>query len=233
MQFEPSQAAEILGPLGLEDALSNVPLFGRGRADVDGIIKRCLQSRAQDSEVIVDEQACKAPLPKSFTEASTIAARLRALRSYSKEHLQQQGAGTGPSTKASGVADGMAPLSSSAGNPTTNRELHEELLSTTLNVRGFPVEAQTVLDHVALLRAKEKYLFDCELNRTVVSDDLWLRDVWAWIGGGWHRSLVSPKALTAESADRCREGCCWLRHDVTPTGSGIHGCFQHLEGRGW
>jgi len=72
---------------------------------------------------------------------------------------------------------------------TTNQELHELHLSSLVGAKGFPMEAQKVIDHTMLLRAKEKYLFDCEANRKVVSDDPWLRDVWAWIAGESHCNL--------------------------------------------
>jgi hypothetical protein len=62
-------------------------------------------------------------------------------------------------------------------------EIHEALLGTLVSSSGLPREAQCVVDHVRLLRAKEKYLFDAVTNRNVTSDDPWKRFVWDWIGG--------------------------------------------------
>ncbi|KAG8427250.1 hypothetical protein J3459_007392 [Metarhizium acridum] len=61
------------------------------------------------------------------------------------------------------------------------REIHEALLGTLATVKGLPREAQCVVDHSMLLRAKEKYLFDAATNRTVLSDDSWRRFLWDWV----------------------------------------------------
>ena len=195
MQFEPTQAADILRPVVVEDALSNIPIFGPNKADLKPIIQQSLQSHGLQDEIILDHQAKETELPKAFSEASTVAGKLRALRSYSKERIIQQTQNNTSTTQPSstnGEVDKDTIEEASTGRSFTNRRLHEMLLNNTLGVEGFPGEAQTVLDHVMLLRAKEKYLFDCQTNRKVVSDDPWLRDVWAWIAGKSH-STYFPK----------------------------------------
>jgi len=181
MQFEPSQAAEILAPVVIEDALSNIPVFGPAKADFEVILNKTVQLRGRNNQTVVDLQASHAELPRAFTEGSTVAAKLRALRNYSKEHLQPGRKGNTGQTnhpyEATVRTKMQQPMS------TTNQELHEMHLSSIVGAKGFPLEAQRVIDHTMLLRAKEKYLFDCEANRRVVSDDPWLRDVWAWIAG--------------------------------------------------
>ncbi len=183
MQFEPAQADELLAPLAIEEALSEIAIFGPKKADVDSIIRGALAAGTQrHDEAVVDELAVTAALPPSFADATTVAAKLLALRKYSNEHIRQPEVRKGSAGGVSDVTAAMGSVKLSA-NPPTNQEGHEKLLRATLDTKGFPVEAQKVLDHVMLLRAKEKYLFDSGVNRVVVSDDFWLRDVWAWIAG--------------------------------------------------
>ena len=91
MQLEPAQAADVLGPLAAEEALSDVRVFGSDRDDIGALIQKALKARRQDPEVMVDALACKAALPASFAKATTIADKLRALRAYAREHLHQNG----------------------------------------------------------------------------------------------------------------------------------------------
>ncbi|KAF5521711.1 putative WD repeat-containing protein [Colletotrichum aenigma] len=100
MEFEPSQSSDMLGPLFVEEALSDIAIFGPDKVDVQTIVDKTLQAR--------------------FSAAD-------------------------------------------------------------LNTQNLSTESQCLLDHVMLLRAKEKYLFDCNVNRAVVSDDPWLRYMWDWI----------------------------------------------------
>ncbi len=181
MQFEPNQADEILGPLLLERAWSNIPVFGPDKADRDSILQKSLAASSHDT-VVVDEIASTACLPQSFADATAAAAKLRALRSYSKEHLQPESQKT--PARGTDVAKVMDSMTLSSGDLQTSYQArHENLLGLTLGTKGFPVEAQGILDHTMLLRAKEKYLFNCEHNQKVVSDDIFLRDVWAWVAG--------------------------------------------------
>jgi hypothetical protein len=71
----------------------------------------------------------------------------------------------------------------SSDEPPSQRQRHENLLGETTKMVSFPSEAQAVVDHAILLRAKEKYLFDGHTNQSIVADDPWLRDVWAWVAG--------------------------------------------------
>ncbi|KAJ0286458.1 hypothetical protein CBS470a_005844 [Colletotrichum nupharicola] len=100
MEFEPSQSSDMLGPLFVEEALSDIAIFGPDKVDVQTIVDKTLQAR--------------------FSAAD-------------------------------------------------------------LNTQNLSTESQCLLDHVMLLRAKEKYLFDCNVNRAVVADDPWLRYMWDWI----------------------------------------------------
>ncbi|KAI8257616.1 putative WD repeat-containing protein [Colletotrichum sp. SAR 10_98] len=100
MEFESSQSSDMLGPLFVEEALSDIAIFGPDKVDVQTIVDKTLQAR--------------------FSAAD-------------------------------------------------------------LNTQNLSTESQCLLDHVMLLRAKEKYLFDCNVNRAVVADDPWLRYMWDWI----------------------------------------------------
>ncbi|ORY70125.1 WD repeat domain-containing protein [Pseudomassariella vexata] len=186
MQLEGPQYSEMMGSILIENALSDIPLFGEEKADIETIIEKALQPRSPEHACVEDAEAITAPLPRLFTHGATMADKLRGLRNYSKQHLKvsKSKAGYGqhhPSRKeiapkTEGVAAGKAVTRS-------NRHSHEKLLSLSLDTKGFPKEAQLVLDHVALLRAKDKYLFDFAANRDIVSDDPWLRDMWDWIAG--------------------------------------------------
>jgi WD repeat-containing protein mio len=183
MQLEPNQSADLLGPAVVEDVLLDVPIFGPERANVAAIVKGAVQHTGLKQDAIVDELASKEALPKSFTEASTVAAKLRALRTFAREQLSRRDESSRKGTVHNGIEEASDDLETPNGGAVTNKELHEMLLESSMQTRGFPEKAKAVLDHVMLLRAKEKYLFDCEANRKVVSDDPWLRDVWAWIAG--------------------------------------------------
>ncbi|KAK3944651.1 SEH-associated protein 4 [Diplogelasinospora grovesii] len=166
MEFEPSQSSDILAPLLTETALSDIALFGQDKANVKLLADKALHSSASDDLVADIDQ--NTDLPRSFLEATSIAEKLAALRSASEE--MDSG------------ADNSA-YSHLGTELASQRERHEKLLSQT-RLRGhFPREAQAVLDHTMLLRAKENYLFNYRKNQQIVADDPWLRDIWGWVAG--------------------------------------------------
>lgn len=65
----------------------------------------------------------------------------------------------------------------------TSREVHDKLHYSMLSLGSSRKPSIEVLDHVMLRRALDGYLFDCKINKTVATDDHWLRDVWEWIQG--------------------------------------------------
>lgn len=184
MKFEPNQTAETLGPFFRETALSDIPIFGPNKADVGAIADQALPTFPLEDDLLVDEAASDVPLPEYFLKATTISEKLKALRAYiwgitypdvdAKDDVPR-------------VLDQMIAKFREDGadeSPNfSNRSLHESLLKSTTESAGFPKRAQVVLDHTMLLRAKEKYLFDCRINRAVVADDPWLKGVWGWIEG--------------------------------------------------
>lgn len=177
MNFDKSQTIDTLGPFFVENALSEIPIFGPGKADVGAIAEEALRAYAPEDDLLVDEAASTVPLPEAFVDAKTVAEKLQALRAYIQNIARPKRSDSDTQlTKLSGIS-----LDPSSGS--SNRSLHENLLRSTVELTGFPKAAQVVLDHVMLLRAKEKYLFDCRVNRAVVADDPWLKGVWGWIGG--------------------------------------------------
>lgn len=61
----------------------------------------------------------------------------------------------------------------------SSRELHDKSHFTSWSTKFL----SKLLDSTLLQRAQAGYLFDCKLNKKVVKDDHWLKDVWDWIEG--------------------------------------------------
>ncbi|KAK6841429.1 hypothetical protein PG989_010023 [Apiospora arundinis] len=186
MQFEASQFPEMVGPLLVKEALSDVPIFGDTPADVDTIVNRTLSSQPSKCHKTQDAEASNKVLPEAYSNGASTAEKLRALRQFSKEiQRQSKPSSKGGKRNASleDITQEMDDLSTDRPGPPSNRQLHERLLSLTQETTGFPKDAQVLLDHVALLRASDKYLFNFAANRDIVSDDPWIRDVWDWITG--------------------------------------------------
>lgn len=197
MQLETNQATEILYPVAFEEALADIPIFASDATEINDAIQRAQKDRAAQIDADALEQAKKSKLPQEYFSAKTVAKKLKILRGYEKQRLRHQAKKGSPQDTANqsraaaaalpsgraDLTDSTASLASLSGRPLTSQELHESLLTSTLARQGFPSEAQAVLDHVMLLRAKERYLFNCALNQEIVSDDPWLRDVWGWVGG--------------------------------------------------
>lgn len=185
MKFEPSQTAETLGPFFQENALSDIPIFGPDKADVGAIADSAMQMYPPEGDLLIDEAASELPLPETFTKATTIAEKLKALRTYVWGISYPDVVGRNDFGR---ILDQIMLIkiredSREGASNHSNHSLHESLLRSTMEIAGFPKAAQAVLDHVMLLRAKEKYLFDCRVNRAVVADDPWLKSVWGWIEG--------------------------------------------------
>ncbi|UZP44190.1 hypothetical protein NXS19_012002 [Fusarium pseudograminearum] len=88
MQFEPSQAPDILGPLLIEEALSDVPLFGSDSASIRADTGAALKANSMSSVVIEDIGATSRPLPEAFHKASDVAPKIRALRAFVRDEFQ-------------------------------------------------------------------------------------------------------------------------------------------------
>jgi hypothetical protein len=183
MQFDGIHYSEMMGSLLVDDAVKDIPLFGAEKKPITTIASQILQSPPPETDPILDLEA-KDTLPQSFFNAITTAGKLNALRKYaetinqtqvlsgSNKHInatseRREKALTGPLVRGTRL--------------TSNRQMHENLLKTTLDTRGFPKSAQVVLDHIMLLRSKERYLFDYPANIDIASDDPWVKDLWLWV----------------------------------------------------
>lgn len=185
MQFEPSQASEMLGPLLIEKSLAEVPLFGPNAVDIQTSAEEALKSHKTSASLAVEDLSkSKTPLPESFYKASSISAKIRALRAFVGDELSLENPANGVKPRIGDTkvletqTSAMSLASDSLGSC---REIHDALLTSLIEADGLPREAQCVINHTTLLRAKEKYLFDAIINRDIVADDPWVKFVWDWI----------------------------------------------------
>ncbi|KAM0507193.1 hypothetical protein ACHAP8_000820 [Fusarium lateritium] len=169
------------GPLLIEEALSDVPLFGSDRASIRADTGAALKANSMSSVIIEDIGATSRPLPEAFHKASTVAPKIRALRAFVRDEFQ---APKGIKPRAGDtkiVQSETSELSLASDSLGSCREIHDALLASLAEAEGLPREAQSVLDHAMLLRAKEKYLFDAVANRDIVADDPWVKYIWDWV----------------------------------------------------
>jgi hypothetical protein len=177
MEFEPSQASDLLGPLFTDSILTDVPLFGTDKVDVGAVVKRSRELSSQYKDIAVDALFEEAAAPLDLNSSLAVAEKLQALRIHSEETSARR-----VSPAKSGVPNSPG-LQQHDDEPHVQRERHERLLHRKMEVQGLPSQGHIVLDHIMLLRAKEKYLFHTKTNQKVVADDPWLQDVWAWVAG--------------------------------------------------
>ena len=85
MNFEPSQAADMLGPVLVEGAVDYAPLFGPDQADLNFIVEKAKTNSPVTSGLVQDLDAGDRPLPEALRYGLTTAEKLRALRVYVKE----------------------------------------------------------------------------------------------------------------------------------------------------
>lgn len=175
MEFEPSQAQRLYGPLLTEQALSDVPLLGPEKADAKSVVENVLAAPPTEQRLTVEVTGANLT-GTPFDEASSVAEQLQALRLAARQEASQEEPDEGFLTQL---------------------ERHEKLLSDTKNIAALSSKARYVLDHTMLLRAKEGYRFDFVKNQQIVADDPWLKDVWAWVAGEstQNRSIGVPLTL--------------------------------------
>jgi WD repeat-containing protein mio len=200
MEFEPSQSSDLLGPLLVERALSDVPIFGQDKADIKTIIENTLKSHPPVASIVKDIVTDTFQLPETFQQASSTSAKLRAIRACVDAAAPETSQETKTTTSVTdGNTQSLAERELSREGPPSCSELHEKLLSSFAAKEGLPKDAQSIIDHAMLLRAKEKYLFDAPTNRVVVSDDPWLAYVWDWIADA--EAATEDGAMTMQPLD--------------------------------
>ncbi|KAI0901480.1 hypothetical protein F4806DRAFT_2193 [Annulohypoxylon nitens] len=206
MQFESAQYSDMLGSLNIDRAFEDMPLFGIDKGSAHTAVQEALLSPMPTSDPIYDSEANDTQIAELLTNASKTADKLRVLRKFHKEKL-----------KSSKNDDKLNKLPS-------NRELHERLLLSTLDTRGFPKEAQVILDHAMLLRSKEKYLFDYVANREIVADDPWLRELWGWISRA--DEAATEMGMVIQGIDFSYLGVC----NIWNGDLGLNGSSRLLDG---
>lgn len=168
MALEPLQASSLLGPLLTEKALSDIPLFGSERANINGLVEKTMQTGVSSEELSTERPSEEIDLPDVVSADSSVAQKLVAIRKALRDVSLAATTDSGARPKI-------------AAPP--QLQCHESLLTETKAASMLSNKAQVVLDHTMLLRAREGYLFNYQRNQKVVSDDVWLRDVWAWVAG--------------------------------------------------
>ncbi|KAI0024781.1 WD repeat domain-containing protein [Xylariomycetidae sp. FL0641] len=220
MQFESSQHSEMAGPLLIDEALKDIPLFGENRAPINDIVQQAVQFPPSDIDPIVDFEAKAVPLPATYATAKSTTDQLHMLRQYSKDVIRPRKP-KNDEQQFPTIEDldrSLTDLSMKGPGPPSNRQLHERMLATTLDTKGFPKEAQILLDHVMLLRAKERYLFDYAANREIVSNNPWLRDLWDWVAGA--TQAAADEGMIAHGIDFSYLGVATIwRNDLGRLGS--------------
>lgn len=198
MDFEPSQASDLLGPLFTESLLADVPLFGTNKVKVEAVVQESLELSSQYKDIVVDTLVEEAAAPLDLNKSLTVAEKLQALSIHSEEFSARR-----ESLIKDSVKNGSAPQQQDE-EPTVQRERHEKLLRLKMEAQGLPSQGHIVLDHIMLLRAKEKYLFHTKTNQKVVADDPWLQDVWAWVAGRFLPHHFAPQTLISVDQERKR-----------------------------
>ncbi|KAL1837983.1 hypothetical protein VTK73DRAFT_4493 [Phialemonium thermophilum] len=173
IRFEPPRVSEMLGPLFVDNALSDIPLFGPDKADVPALVKAALRAPMPADRLVVDEHGRGLP-PLDLSGAPSVADKIQAITTYSRTHL---------TAAATSEARKQPKTHGSQDGPLSQRQRHERLLEERTHTLGLPSEGQVVLDHIMLLRAREMYLFNAATNQKIVADDPYLQDVWAWVAG--------------------------------------------------
>lgn len=197
MQFDPSQASGMLGPLLVEQALAEVPLFGPDSVDIRTYIETTLRSTISASASVEDATATTSPLPAAFHDASTVAPKIRALRAFVRDEFKAPVSANGVKPRAGDtkiVQTETSEMSLASDSLGSCREIHDALLASLVEAEGLPREAQNIINHTTLLRAKEKYLFDAVANRDIVADDPWVKYVWDWVASQYF--ILKPSLHT-------------------------------------
>ncbi|KAL2752533.1 hypothetical protein ACRALDRAFT_1077766 [Sodiomyces alcalophilus JCM 7366] len=184
MRFEPSQCTQMYGPLLVEQALASVPIFGPDKANVPAVIEKTLQAPSSETDIQITRPSGLDPSLSTPMRDRPIAERLRITRKSILNHKAEPGKAEGTEIEVDDdLVDRLQESSISPDGPASCAQLHGNFLFILPQAKQLAPEVQSDIDHVMLLRAKEKYLLDPVTNRNVVSDDLWLRYLWDWVAG--------------------------------------------------
>ncbi|KAF4627846.1 hypothetical protein G7Y89_g10305 [Cudoniella acicularis] len=159
---DPIERETMLGPLYATAAKANVPVFGPNKYSLnetqEALVAKIKEAIYSNEDPVVNILALQHS-DKSKDSTKALEKDISNLNLNSKKLKEP--------AESSASAEKLSKFFSS-------REMHEKYLYSALG--GDP------LDNIMLRRASEKYLFNCIMNKKVVSDDPWLVDVWTWIG---------------------------------------------------
>ena len=185
--FPPQETLEVCGPMAVEEALSNVPLFGKDAPDPLDVATKALDLCFADPTGTVEDRAAPhVPLPPDFFKASTVGQKLQALRDYVKgvqnKTIVERIAGAAENSEETPAVDVEKLQLQQESKLPSWWDFHYDTRCM-LQTARLPAAGQAVRDRVMLLRAREGYLFNPKVNRRIVSDDCWIKYMWDWIGG--------------------------------------------------
>jgi hypothetical protein len=130
----------------------------------------------------------QAPIPRGFRSDVSVHKNLDStlewipsdvLASKPTQSLEMLLKGAERTESAGKAASGSLLNKLALGKPLSSRERHQ--LSHWGSLDGQPPYAK--INDRMIRRCKKGYLFDCEKNRSILSDDPWLQDIWSWIEG--------------------------------------------------
>jgi hypothetical protein len=172
----------VLGPLYATEAKANIPIFGPGKftskAGNQSFLSIMKKRFDSGTDPIVNAMVSNDP-----DLARRLSGNLNPLSSgIEKMNLEAQ------SKTQPGVSSTIADKIHSS------RERHDKSHYTSGILATLEKAKNELLENVMLKRAVDGYLFDCQQNRVIVSDDKWLQDAWGWIQG--KTALVSVFVIT-------------------------------------
>lgn len=159
---DPKERETVLGPLFATEIQAGIPVFGqdkfmskKSKLIVDAGVKKALHFTA-DSVINLLRPPVEA---SSNPESEFVTNQLEQLAISTNGHTSSE------------HENGHNHIS---GSMYSSRELHERFHSTSADLKAASSHSiGEQLDSILLRRAKRGYLFDCKLNKKIVSDDHW------------------------------------------------------------
>ncbi|KAH8815808.1 hypothetical protein F5884DRAFT_194861 [Xylogone sp. PMI_703] len=182
------EAAQAYVPLYATEAKTSIPVFGPGRfrpekteALAMEAVDQHTKSKADPVLDLLVPPELRLDLDPSFEYQSLISRpcgeQLQSIRLAQDKYEEVRAANN----------ERLENSKDTVTTPTSkqihsSRELHDRSHYSTLNMSLLSKPEKELVNHVMLKRALEGYLFNCETNKAILSDDYWLQDVWDWIG---------------------------------------------------
>jgi hypothetical protein len=202
-----NERKDALGPLYATAVKASIPAFGQNRFGSPGIISSLdakIKKALESVEDVVED--ILAPISGHESDQHDITAESIALddsqlrTKIRNKNLQGEISRSGVSTKV-----------------LTSRELHDKSHYATLSRLPASKITHDHLDHIRLYRAISGYLFDCQLNKKIVSEDAWLKGVWEWVAGMLfaHPIFSGPIVNSAQVPRSSQSMMVWFRYLLT------------------